>query len=278
MAFNDAEISNQDGRAVALYLLVWDQTVWAYTSADREIERTEIINGVSTPITYMPVAISDRGLVQGGSANNDFTVDCPANLPIVALFRGTPPSQSIWLTCRRLHVAETDAPIFWIGNVINVKRGDYASAQIIGQPLSGSFRRTGLRLCWSRECPHFVYDSGCKLDPEDFRTNATITAVTGTTFTVNNDGGKADGYFNGGFVAWEINADGTMERRMIERHVGNVITLLGLTDGLAISTAVALYPGCDRNPVTCDDKFDNIDNYGGFDFMPGETPFGTILF
>lgn len=278
MAFNDAEISTQDGRPLALYLIVWGSTVWAYTSADRNITRSEIINGEATDVEYLALAVSDKGMVQGGSAANDFTLDCPANIPIVDLFRGTPPSESIWLTVRRKHEGEVDAPIYWIGNVTNVKRLGDADAQVIGKPLTASFKRTGLRLCWTRECPHFLYDASCRVDPEDFRTDALVTALTGNTVTMDALGAHPDGYFNGGFISWEITDEGTVERRMIESHTGLTLTMLGLTDGLEIGDAVAVYPGCDRSPTTCNSKFANLPNFGGFDFMPGQTPFGTLIF
>lgn len=273
MAFNDAEISTQDGEPIALYLLEWGSTVWRYTSADRDIEYPDGSGNM-----YLARAVSDKGMVQGGSTANDFTMDCPSNLPIVDLYRGTPPSETIWLTVRRMHIGETDAPIYWIGTVTNVKRLGDVDAQVLGRPLTASFKRTGLRLCWTRECPHFLYDFGCKVDPEDHRVDAIITDMTGNTITVDTVGGNPVNWFSGGFVSWEINDDGTIERRMIESQDGLVLVIFGITDGMEIGDAVALYPGCDRTPGTCNTKFDNIPNYGGYPFMPGQTPFGTILF
>jgi uncharacterized phage protein (TIGR02218 family) len=273
MSYNSAEISNEDGRPIALYTLEWGNTIWRYTSADRDIEYP-----VGSGNLFLAKAVSDGGMVQGGSSANDFTVDCPADLPIVGLFRGTPPSETIWLTVRRQHFGEPDAPIYWTGTVNNVKRLSLSSAQIIGKPLTASFKRTGLRLCWTRECPHFLYDAGCKVNPEAYRVNVVIDSMTGNTITLEDDGSKPEGYFTGGFIAWEINDDGTIERRMIEKHAGNVLTVFGITDGLEVGLTVACYPGCDRRPITCKDKFNNNPNYGGFDFMPGETPFGTLIF
>lgn len=278
MSFNSAEISTQDGRPIALYLILWGSTVWAYTSADRNITRDEIINGVTVEVEYLAVAVSDNGMVQGGSSANDFTLTGPSDLPIAGLFRGTPPSLSLWLLVRRQHVGETDAPIYWTGNITNVKRVGFGECQIIGKPLTASFKRTGLRLCWTRECPHFLYDSQCKVDPEDYKVTATVSDKTGNTVTVSTVGGHPDQYFRGGFVSWDIDGIGTTENRMIESQEGAVLTMLGLTDGIVIGESIALFPGCNRSPTMCDDKFDNIPNYGGFDFMPGETPFGSIIF
>jgi uncharacterized phage protein (TIGR02218 family) len=279
MPFNDAEISTQDGQPIALYLLVWGATVWAYTSADRSIPRTEVINGVEVEVEYLAKAVSDKGMVQGGSSQNNFTIDCPANLPIVPLFRGTPPNETVWLQVRRMHQGEADAPIYWTGTVSNVKTLTQADGQIIGIPITASFKRTGARLCWTRECPHFLYDSGCTVNPEDFRIDAEIITKDGISITVEFPGDiPENGYYRGGFLSWTINEDGTVNRRMIEDNTGETLLIFGLTDGLEIGDIVALYPGCDRTPTMCNDRFDNLPNYGGFDFMPGQTPFGTIIF
>lgn len=277
MSYNDKEISTQDGRPVALYMMEWGNTVWRYTSADQQITRSELVNGVAADVTYVPKAMSDSGMVQGGSSANDFTVDCPTDLPIVGLFRGTPPSETIWLTVRRIHMGETDSPIYWTGTVTNVKRLDLANAQIIGKPLTASFKRTGLRLCWTRECPHFLYDFDCKVSASAYAQTANLTALTATTLTMDL-AGKPDQYYRGGYISWQANADGTKERRMISGQVGNTITVLGLTDGLAVGKAVTAYPGCDRSSATCVSKFNNLANFGGFEFMPGQSPFGTQIF
>lgn len=270
MTYYLSEISTEDGRPVALYTIEWGNTRWDYTSADREIE----VEGVA----YTPVAVSDSGMVQGGSSQNDFTMTIPANLPIVGVFRGTPPSKDIWLTVRRIHYGEEGAPIYWIGNIVNVKRRGVAEADVIGQPLTATFKRTGARLSWTRECPHFLYDSECKVDPEAYRRDVTITGKTGTTVTVDDLGDPEPNYYRAGMVAFAINDDGTIEHRMIESTVGDTLVMLGLTDGFEVGMTISVYPGCDRTPTTCRARFNNIPNYGGHHYMPGQTPFGTMVF
>lgn len=95
MSFETKEISSQDGNLVS-HEFRWGETVWRHTSADREIEAT--IAG--TTYAFAPVAISDNGMVQGGSANNDLTVMVQQNIPLVDLFRSTPPAGEIALTVR----------------------------------------------------------------------------------------------------------------------------------------------------------------------------------
>ena len=270
MTFNAREISTDDGQPISLYLIEWGPTIYAYTSSDRPI--------TYAGVTYLPEAISDTGLTQGGSSQNDFTLDVPTSLPIVDLFRSTPPSEPIWLTARRLHVGDGEAPIFWIGTISNVKRGDLANSQVIGRPLMASFKRTGLRLAWTVGCPHFIYDKSCRVDPEAFVVNAVVATVTGTAITLTLPTGKPDDWFKGGFLSWPVTVEGTLERRMIETHTGITLGIYGTTDRLTVGTNVKLYPGCSRTSETCETKFNNLANLGGFDFMPNKSPFKSQIF
>lgn len=278
MSFNSQEISTQDGNLTTLYLLEWGETQWRYTSADRPIQREEEVGGDIVTVTYEPRAVKDNGMVQGSSSQNDFTLDGPSDLPIVRLFRGSPPSATIWLTVRRIHDDPQDAPIYWKGTVTNLKRPSDAKCQVIGQPLSAGMKgKTGLRLCWTRECPHFLYDPGCKVDPADFAQPGTLVSFNGTAMVITLDTPQDAGWFRGGYVEWQASDEGTIERRMIEDDSvagGNTtLAIFGLVDFIEIGDTVTCYPGCNRTPPVCDAKFNNIDNYGGFKDMPGASPF-----
>jgi len=287
VAFSDKEISTQDGRPVSLYFFKWGNTEWRYTSADRDITISEIVAGVPTDKTYTATPMKDNGMVQGTSSQNELVVEGPANLPIVDLFRGTPPSETIWLTVRRKHMGENDTPIYWKGKVLNLRRPSLAKCSIVGKPIAASLKRTGLRLCWTKECPHFLYGPGCNLDPEDFVHVGETESTSATQILIKPDLDIDDEpipfpfddqYFRGGYVQWEVNTDGTVERRFIENQTGGLLTIFGLITGLADDAEIRLYPGCDHLPATCDGKFDNLPNYGGFDKMPGQSPFGTSIF
>lgn len=288
MAFNDREISTQDGRPVTLYLLEWGKTRWRYTSADRAITRQELVDGKQVAVTYEPRAISDNGMRQGGSAQNDFQMSIPANLPIVALYQGTPPSEGVTLTVRRVHYDTLDdAPIYWIGDVTNVKRNSAAKASIVGKPITASLKRTGLRLCWTRECPHFTYDDQCRAKLSDHAHKAVILAGGGgNVLYANIATARPDNYLRGGFLTYQASAEGTIERRAVEEQVLETLadkstrTRLVVFGTLSVpaGTPISLYPSCDRTPATCGPIFNNQDNYGGWTEMPGDTPFGRAIF
>jgi hypothetical protein len=101
-----------------------------------------------------------------------------------------------------------------------------------------------------------------------------VSALTGNTITLDGAALAASPYYNGGFIEWDADGLGTLERRGIESTTGsNQYQLFGRADGLAVGQAVTIYPGCDGAAETCDTKFNNLVNYGGVDFMPGKSPF-----
>lgn len=267
MSFGLFEKSSRQGKPVSLYEFTWGATIWRYTSADRSISHGGF--------TWEPVPISDDGYTIGPQSE-PLTVKLPARLPLCQLFRSTPPSLSIWLRALRYHMSDPDqeAVVYWVGTVGNVKRLDAISAQIVGLPISGTMRRTGLRLCWERNCPHALYDQDCKADKNLFKTAAVISAINGAAITVSTLGAFTGPQYEGGFIEWAASAEGTLDRRGIESFVADTtFSLLGSTDRLAVGLAITLYLGCDLTAETCDGTFNNLPNHGGFRFLPGQTPF-----
>ncbi|HLP67719.1 MAG TPA: phage BR0599 family protein [Rhizobium sp.] len=282
MSFESREISNQDGLRIALYEIEWGETKWYYTSADKDLTFDIPVDVGTETRTYKAVAISDSGMTQGGSNNNDITVSAPSNIPLRDLFASTPPSLEIWLTIRRAHYGDTDPPlIYWSGTITNVKPQEgNAGIDIVGKTLLASFGRSGLRLAWTRGCPHMLYDQDCGVDRELHARTGTISALTGNSVTVTfDDPAPVAGWFDGGFIQWEASLEGTVDRRgIVSSPLDNKFIIFGTTYRLAVGMEVKLYPGCDLATGTCLNKFDNLANYGGFEQMTGKNPFdGTAI-
>lgn len=281
--FDTFETSNHNGRPVALYRIWWGNTVWRYTSADTKQTFSEIVSGNLVPFDYLPVAIHDEGMTQGGSSENDFIVHCQVDLPIVALYADSPPTAPVWLSVRRKHPDDPDqeAPVYWIGRVANIVRTEnMAEADIRGISIGKLLKSGGLRLTWGKNCPHCVYDSACRADPAAHKYDLVVDEITGPLLTFTEDTIPAEGTFTGGFIEWDRDGLGTMERRGIEQQIsGTQVKSLGRLPGLAAGDPVTLYPGCDQTTSTCDEGFDNIENNGGFPFMPEKSPFdGSQVF
>lgn len=265
MSFADKEQSNFGGQPVGLYEFSTGGKVWRYCS---DVE-DQVVGGV----TYKGLSASDGGTTQSGDAqNDDMVITLPRNVDFARLFRGTPPSEEIWATIRRMQRGDDEAPIHWIGTVSSVKDVGNTKVEVTCHMLTASFNRTGLRLAWGRQCPHALYDRNCRADKAAFAIALQIESLTGNSVSSASIGTLPSGWLSNGFFEWEIE-DGLMDRRPIENHSGSIFTVLGLTDGLNVGDWITVYPGCNRTTSHCVSKFDNLTNYGGIPALPGKSPF-----
>jgi uncharacterized phage protein (TIGR02218 family) len=274
MSFNLFEISSILGRPVCLYEFIWGEQHWRYTSADRNIQYPYVDGDPANGTWWTAIPISDNGFSQGAQSD-PFTVTMPRSVEMVQLFKGTPPSTSISMVARRFHKDDVgqEATVYWIGTVGSIKGVDAVKAEVTGRSISESIRRTGNRMGWEVNCPHFLFDEGCRADPEAFRHDTTITALAGASVTFASIGYAAERYA-GGFLEWDATGNSSMDRRPIDSFVsGTTFALLGRADRLVVGQDVTIYPGCDLSAATCQDFFNNLSNHGGFGFMSRHSPF-----
>src|SRR5688500_9106740 len=122
MAFNDFEVSNQDSKPIGLYEFNRGTVYWRYTSADMDIA---VVANV-----YTDMAISEGGISQSGEDSVEIVL--PASSEIAALYRGTVPSDEIFITVRELHDGDDEAAVYWVGTIAEVGRPDDVSLKIKG--------------------------------------------------------------------------------------------------------------------------------------------------
>lgn len=278
MTYSTFEISNQGGKPIALYEFRYGNTYWRFCTSDKD--ETVGLDENDEPAVWLAKAITDEGVTQGGSDQNDLQIVTQSDNPVASLLRNNRPSGKIWLSVRRWHLGDPDSetPLLWSGTVVSVSSIDRAAVRLACRSLGGSYDRQGLRLAWGRMCPHVLYSSfGCKVDKTLHAYPYEIATLSGTNFTVVDFVEPVEGSFSGGFMEVE-QPDLSVERYGIERQVGNDFAVYGSTAGLAVGATVTLYPGCARSTTACK-SFDNLPNYGGFPHLPGKSPFdGSPVF
>jgi len=276
VTYNTYAVSNQDLVEVLIYEFNLGTTYHRYTSADRDI--TYGLDEHGDPAVYTAAAIEDDGTQSSGDTGDGITLTIDASLPPHQYLAGPPPSEEMWLTIRRLHYGDTDAPVYWVGTIDSSKMISDARAQMKGRLIGPSLKRGGLRHLWSRQCGNMLYAPECGVVKADYAVTITITALTATSITAVEIGGQDAGWFDGGFAEW-TRPDGSMDRRMIQAGgtTDTVYTLSG-THGLEVGQEITLYPGCDLSYDGGCTKFSNTENYGGIRHLIEQSPFnGTRL-
>lgn len=258
-----------------LFLFVQDDKEWRFTNADRDITEG------GQPFVSVPIGRDDF------ESSGDIT---KANLPIF-IDRLNSLSQEFLayvgeaITSVTVWKWDPDAGAFaveWKGRV-STDKIDGNEVTLECESVFTSLRRPGLRARFQKTCRHALYDGGCKVNRELYAVEALWQVAQGSLLQVDAAAGYADGWFTAGMVKAP---DGTL--RFILRHVGSLLTLSRpietlneFTDGYGNNygnnygaSTVVLYPGCDKLLSTCKNKFNNLNNYGGFPWIPTKNPFG----
>jgi uncharacterized phage protein (TIGR02218 family) len=265
MTFLIRELSNYLGKPTLLYDFTRDTKTWRYTSADRDI-----ILGANT-YTALPIKCSEINQT-GDSQSDEVTITMPAAEEMPSLFVSVPPVDRVKVTVRRYHKDDADSAIRYVGYVDRVKRITPLKAELKCKTLDATLRRAGARLMWQRTCPHALYSRPCGVNRASYAVAATATAVSGVNLSATALGSSVDGHFYGGYIEWATAPDIRMWRA-ITGHAGNTVSLLGGTFGLEVGDTFTAYPGCARNAETCNDKFNNLPNFGGIRHLPQRSPF-----
>ena len=96
---------------------------------------------------------------------------------------------------------------------------------------------------------------------------------------------KPENYFAGGMMSWTVAGKGIQWRFIGESHDWHFSVNLPFKAGnddlgrnLPAGQKVRLYPGCQHTLTICATRFNNLENYGGYPFIPLDNPFtsGTL--
>lgn len=269
MTYSTYENSSELGTPVELYEFIQGIQRWNYISGASPIVRLGQ--------TYTPKPVRRDRIKQTNDIFKDsLKVTFPRDDPFASQFLGFAPEEVTTLTVLRGHYGDPDEEfiVYWKGRVVGVKAsGNEINVEC--ESVFTSIRRPGLRARFEYSCRHTLYGARCGVNSEAYKHEGIITALSGAlNVSVAGASLMPNGYYTGGLL---VASNGGS--RFLVGHTGDTITLNRPLSGLAGGQLVAIYPGCDHLRTTCDTKFVNLDNFGGFPFIPQRNPFdgGSIV-
>ncbi|KPJ92584.1 MAG: hypothetical protein AMS18_07060, partial [Gemmatimonas sp. SG8_17] len=140
--------------------------------------------------------------------------------------------------------------------------------KLAGSTAERTFNKPLPRFRYQSLCNHVLYDANCTVVRSSYLYSGTVTAASGNEVTINNLALKGPTWAIGGYV----NIDDT-DYRMVLDQSGDVVTVLLPFDEAVLGKTAEVYAGCDHTIGTCNGKFSNAVNYGGFPFVPKINPF-----
>lgn len=116
-------------------------------------------------------------------------------------------------------------------------------------------------------------DSRCKVDLAAFQFTRAVSVVNSLTVITFAGEPAATGYFAAGRVEFVTGLNAGLEREVKDHTLSAgsaVITLqVSFPFVVAVTDTAILEAGCDRRAETCRDRFSNIINFRGENFLPG---------
>jgi uncharacterized phage protein (TIGR02218 family) len=247
-----------------LYLFTRGASTWTYTSSDTSVDydsNTYEPATIGHGIVETKTELSKQNLEVKLGITNAMAVD-------IMTYNGDDP---LMMT---LFIKTTSG-------VMTGWKGRYASHRLSGgkifltvESVFTALRRPGLRARYQKNCRHALYGTECGVDQETHAVASTVSYDGGIVVTSPEAELETDGRYTGGMVKL---SDGSL--RWIIRHVGPILGLSRPFDTISAGDdiEVTIYPGCKHNTTDCLFPFENLENYGGFPWIPDINPMGGGL-
>lgn len=268
MSFDAQELSPYGGQPIELFLFRDSdgQTVTALTTgADL------FVDGL---INFLPGIINRSSIRQTTEEpTGSLQIRVPNDSTLAQQFKAYLPTKPIALVVYRYHANDAllERRVLFIGQVVSVSFEGEGIATLNCEPVT---KAKGKKVPWQvykKGCNWAVYEHGCGILREPFETLALTYSISGNTITATPLGTHPDDWFPNGYVY----AQSTGERRFIIGQTGSTVMLDYPFFNLQPGEPLVFVAGCPRTEVACKDKFDNLPNYLGFDYIPEENPYDT---
>jgi len=106
-------------------------------------------------------------------------------------------------------------------------------------------------------CLYSLYDARCGVDLVSHTVTGTVTAVSSYQ-DFNTSVTAVDGYYEQGGIEWLSGPLAGVAAPIKTSLNGRIVMLIPLDTAPEVGNTFKIYPGCDKTPATCRDKFGNF--------------------
>lgn len=266
MSYATLESSVNSGQPIELYQFNTEGSYVYLTSNAVEV--------VYAGNTYVPSSVTRDRIKQSTDAfKNDVALTFPRTNEFALGFITYAQDLITTLTIFRGHLGDNDYKTYWKGRVLGAEATNN-EVRLICESIFTSLRRTGIRARYEYTCRHALYSQGCGVNKTSFDFSGNVDSISsdGSTLTISEAGLQVDGYFTGGYIT--VNG----VSRFITEHTGSNLVLNSPFIDIAVGDSTVFYAGCDHTKATCNSKFSNVVNFGGWSYIPTKNPFGSSIY
>jgi len=175
-----------------------------------------------------------------------------------------------------------DVSLYWV-NWNNVAQRVTLEVGNIGEIVrretffSAEFRSLAHRLnqktgrIYQRSCDAVLGDARCGVDltSPSYKGTGAITSASGRNLVVSGIGAFADKFFTYGVLTFSSGLNNGLAFE-VKSHIGTAIVLWDIPpETVAGADGFTITAGCPKDAETCRTKFNNLANFRGFPFIPG---------
>lgn len=122
-------------------------------------------------------------------------------------------------------------------------------------------------------CVHTLYDTGCGLARASFKVSQTVTAGSTASAILATGLTQATGYFDLGVIQFTSGALASLPPKTVKTYTNAAgVKTVNVASAYPVAPANGdgfdIYPGCDKLQATCSGKFNNINRFRGYPFVP----------
>ncbi len=116
-------------------------------------------------------------------------------------------------------------------------------------------------------CSHSLYSAGCGVNKATHtKTYSIISASTSLTFNTNV--AEASGVYDQGVILFTSGQNAGVKRTVKAQNAAVIGVSLPLVYPVQVGDTFEISKGCDKTKATCQTKFNNLNNFRGFPFIP----------
>lgn len=269
MSIDQLESSAYYGAPRQLFLFTMGNKSWGYCPSE------SVHTYLSVP--YQPEVIEMDAIAQSlseGSPTINITIHSGAE--ICQQFIAYQPTMPMRVRVYRYHEWDTDSEyaVELIGEVVSAAFDESErTCTLLVRMMASYIERNVPWPVYQKQCNRAVYSAGCGVNKEAYKVETDIQTVLGDELRDPVFATYPDGWFRVGYV---VTSQG--ETRFIVWHEGDTLILQTPLLDLNNGDPLIVYPGCDLLRTTCKNKFDNLNRWLGFGWVPSKNPFTDNVF
>ena len=271
MSFMSEETSKDGSIPIEVYRFKSHETFWRYNSSSEIVSIDE--GGENGVQDYIPTLIKRSNIVYTEEIDRipGITIEMNFDNELVQSLIQAVHESPITLIVGRRHLDSSSYIIFWQGRIVNTLIEDNFNAKLIGESMLSALQRSVINEYYQIRCRHTLFDEKCTIDKTTYSRTGTVSEILSNTEIKIGGTALVPGYAENGFAV----CNGYQYRNVITNTV-NKVYLSKSIPGLEVGDTITVYAGCNRTREVCDERFNNLLNYGGFAFIPEESPFINI--